>query len=409
MKLCLIGERVSQSYSKEIHNIMGLDYSLVSLKKEELENFVTSDNYNGFNVTMPYKKDVIKYLHYVDPYALEIGAVNVVNVRGGKRYGYNTDFMGMEYMIKRKGVSVDGKNVLVLGSGGASNCAVALMKKLNAGSVTVVGRTLKTNYQNCYELKNTQIIINTTPVGMVPDLLGSPIDLSKFPSLEAFFDAVYNPQRTTLVKQAIKLNLKCSGGVPMLVEQALCGEDIWLNSSHTSEDSEKMILEIVKRKLNVALTGMPGSGKTTVGKALATALNREFYDVDLVIEEKTGRTPSQIILEEGENRFREIESEVVFELSKKSSAVIALGGGSLLREVNREYLSRNSVTVYLKRDLESLITDNRPLSKSVGVKALYEQRKPIYESADITVENVTVDKAVKEIIDKYEIACSKWS
>lgn len=409
MKLCLIGERVSQSYSKEIHNIMGLDYLLVSLKKEELESFVKNCKYNGFNITMPYKKDIIKYLDHIDSDALKIGAINVVNAKNGKLYGYNTDIWGMEYMLKRKGVSVKGKNVLILGTGGASSCAVALMQKLGA-NYTVVGRTSPVNYQNVYELTSTQIIINTTPVGMTPNLLDAPIDITKFKNLEAVFDAVYNPQKTTIVRNAESLGIVCSGGIPMLVEQALCGEDIWLSSSHTEVDSEKMILEITKRKLNIVLVGMPSSGKTTVGKALANALSREFFDVDLEVFEKTGKTPAEIIKTLGEEEFRRVESEVLKELMAKSGAVIATGGGGIIKPENREFIKANGISVHLKRNLELLETKNRPLSKSVGVEKLFEERKSLYESADITVSNnETIENTVKEIINKYEIACSKWS
>ncbi|MBR6737097.1 MAG: shikimate dehydrogenase [Clostridia bacterium] len=410
MKLCLVGEKLSHSYSKEIHNLMGLDYSHTEVERGKLKAFVENNDYSGYNVTIPYKKEIIPYLDYVDASAQKVGAINVVNVVDGKRYGYNTDISGMEYMIKRKGVSVYNKCVLVLGTGGTSNTALTLMNKLGAKKVTVVGRTSPVNYENCYELTGTQIIINTTPVGMTPDLLGKAVDIKRFPNLIAVFDAVYNPQRTAIVREALSLNLVASSGLPMLVEQALCGEDIWLNKTHTECDSENMIFEIAKRKLNIALTGMPSSGKSTVGKLLAKRLNRPFFDVDDEVYAKTSKTPAEIIKTQGESVFRQIESEVVKELSAKSGAVIALGGGSILSKENRECIASNCVSVYIKRDLSLLKTNGRPISQEKGVEKLYNERKAFYESANVTVlNNEQIENTVKEIIEKYEIACSKWS
>lgn len=409
MKFCLIGEKLSHSYSKEIHSLMGLDYSLIEVERDKLGEFVSNGDYSGFNVTIPYKKDVIPLLNAIDSDAKAVGAINLVNVVDGKLYGYNTDVDGMDYMISRKGVSLSGKNVMILGTGGASNATFHLMKKRGAKSVVKVGRTSLYNYENCYDLTDTEIIINTTPVGMTPDLDGKIIDLTRFNRLIAVFDAVYNPQKTELIMEAERLGLITSNGLSMLVEQALCGEDIWLNKSHEAKDSERLIYEIVKNKLNIVLWGMPSSGKTTVGKQLAGILNREFYDVDEVVFEKVGKTAKQIIETSGEEKFREIESSVVKELACKSGVVIALGGGGVIKEENRNAVAKNGVTIYLERNLDLLSMDNRPLSAIKGVEKLYSERKALYESADITVKNNgDINSAVKEIIKEYENSCYKW-
>lgn len=409
MKFCLIGEHLSHSYSKEIHNLVGVDYSLKELSRCGVGDFVKNSSYDGFNVTIPYKKDVIPFLDEVSPSASGVGAVNTVCRKNGKLLGFNTDVDGFLYMVKRKGVSLDNKSVLVLGSGGASKAVCYALKKAGAKEISVVSRNGDINYQNCYE-KPCDIIVNATPVGMFPQVDGCPIDIKKFNRLEAVFDLIYNPQTTNLLTTAKEMGIIYSNGLSMLVEQALLAQDIWLNKTHTQVETEKIIKTITCKNLNLALTGMPSCGKSTIGKILAEKLNKKFIDLDDYIQEKVGKTPSEIITENGEEYFRKIESECLEEVSKLSGLVIALGGGAFISEKNRSVLSLNSITAYIKRDLSLLTTDGRPLSKKQGVSALYEKRKKYYETACFSVENNgKIEKTVMEIINLYEIACDKRS
>lgn len=403
MKYCLLGEKLSHSFSKEIHSSFGLDYSLKEVSPCMIGDFALSREFAGYNVTIPYKKTIINYLDGVSDEVKSIGAVNTVKIVDGKAYGYNTDVLGFSYTVKRKGVSLKDKTVMVLGTGGASNAVRYVLECEKAKEIIIVGRSSAVNYQNCYDCKEVQIIINATPVGTSPDFESSPIDLSKFNNLVAVFDLIYNPQKTALLKQAESLGLIYSNGLPMLVEQALSAQDIWLDKIHDYSLTEKVLNDIAKQKLNICLTGMPSSGKSTIGKFLANELNREFLDLDEQIFIETKKTPAEIIKISGEEFFREIETEVLKKVLAKSGAIISLGGGAFVSRKNRELISQNAISVYLKRDLTLLETKNRPLSERKGVETLYNERKSFYESADMTVENNgEICVAVKEIINGYE-------
>ena len=408
MKYCLIGEKLKHSYSKIIHEKLGLNYSLLEIKKENLTDFFKNCKYSGFNVTIPYKKDVIPFMSYLSPEAKNACAVNTVINKNGKFYGYNTDVDGMNYMIQRTGLSLKDKNVLILGSGGASNTAVALAKREKAKSITVVSRTGKVNYENVYEFKNTEIIINCTPVGMFPNVYEKPIILAPFKKLVGVFDCIYNPKNTELLMEAKSYNIPCEDGLSMLVEQALHAKDIWTGETHDKSVTESMIKEIRKLTCNIVLCGMPSAGKSSVGEEVAKKLGIDFFDSDLEIYKKHGKTPSDIIKEKGETAFRDIEGEVVKELSIKSGAVIALGGGAVLREENIKNLKRNGVIVYIKRELNLLTDTDRPISQKEGINTLYEKRKGIYESvSDITVENnKLIEDCVRSVLEKYENTCN---
>ncbi len=401
MKYCLLGEKLSHSFSKEIHNSLGLDYVLKEVSPCMIGDFALSREFAGYNVTIPYKKTIMGYLDWVSSEAKAIGAVNTVKVVDGKLYGYNTDVLGFLYTVKRKGISLKDKTVMVLGTGGASNAVKYVLESENAKEIIIVGRNSEINYQNCYEIKGVDVIVNATPVGTSPDFESSPIDLLKFSNLVAVFDLIYNPQKTALIKQAESLGLIYSNGLPMLIEQALCAQDIWLDKTHDYSLTEKILNDISKQKLNICLTGMPSSGKSTIGKLLAKELNREFLDLDDEIFIAKNKTPAEIINESGEKFFREIETEVLKKVLAKSGAVISLGGGAFTSEKNRRLISQNAISVYIKRDLALLETKNRPLSVKKGVETLYNERKSFYETADITVNNNgEIETAVKEIIAK---------
>ncbi len=410
MKYCLIGEKLGHSYSEIIHKARGLDYELRPIPRDKVKDFCLSGEYDGFNVTIPYKKEVIPYLDAVSSIAQRAGAVNTVTYRDGKLYGDNTDVDGMKYMLSRKGVSLKGKHILILGSGGTSNTARALAEREGASKVTVVSRTGEVNYSNVKELaREIEVIINATPVGMYPNSGQTPINLDGFDSLEGVFDCIYNPFETELIHEAKKKGLITSHGLSMLIEQALLAEDIWLESSHTREESEELIAEIYSKTSNLVLFGMPSCGKSTLGKIVAEKLKREFVDTDTLITEKTGKTPSEIIKESGEKAFRDIESKVINSVAKESGKVISVGGGGVLRSENVKALHSNGVMIYIKRPLALLSSEDRPLSQNKGIDKLYEERKDIYEGAkdSFVLNDKTTDYAVKEILKEYEIACNK--
>lgn len=408
LNYCLIGEKLGHSYSREIHEEMGFNYILKEVSNNDLSNFLNNNDFYGFNVTIPYKKAVIPYLTKTSNIAKMAGAVNTVVNVNGKLYGHNTDVEGMKYMISRKGVSLTGKKVMVLGSGGTSNTAVTLCKLENAEKVTVVSRSGSVNYDNCYELQDTEVIINSTPVGMYPNVENTPINLSKFKNLIAVFDCIYNPFLTELLSDAKKLGLIYSNGISMLVKQAILAEDFWLNVDSGNDETERIIKKMQLDKSNLVLYGMPSSGKSTIGKLVAKKLNRSFIDTDEYIEKITGKSPSKIINEQGILEFRRIESEAIKEVGKLSGYVIALGGGAVLKEENVHALKRNGYLIYVKRNLSLLVNDDRPLSKKYGVEQLYNERKDIYNAVkDGEVDNNSdLESAVEGVIKTYENSCN---
>lgn len=410
MKYCLIGEKLNHSYSAQLHGAMGLHYSLVEVAPDNLVDFLRDNDYDGFNATIPFKKAVIPHLDYLDQSARLCGAVNTVKREDGKLIGFNTDLDGMRYMIERKGVCLHGKNVLILGSGGTSNTAQALAKVSGAKSVNVVSRTGAINYTNCYDLTDTEILINTTPVGMYPNVYAKPIDLAKFSNLTAVFDCIYNPFFTELLMEAKELGVVCSDGLPMLVRQAVLAENIWKGSHDNPQLTDKLVGFMRCQKANLVLYGMPSSGKTTLGKILSQQLDKPFVDLDEYIAEKHGKSPSEIIQECGEQCFRQLEKAAVDEIAASYGKVISLGGGTVLDPTNVAKLKKNGVMIYVKRDLNLLSTANRPLSQAQGVENLFAERQAIYERIrDAEIENNgDLNLATKNIEIAYETACNKW-
>lgn len=401
MKCCLIGKTLKHSYSKIIHEKFGeYPYDLVELKDDEVKDFVLKKEYDAYNVTIPYKEVVMPYLDKIDDFALEIGSVNTVVKKDGKLYGYNTDFSGMKYMIESAGLSVKDKNVLILGTGGTSKTARAVCKYLKAKNVWVVSRKGELNYSNCQDL-DAEIIINTTPVGMYPNCFDSPLDITVYKNLEGVVDVIYNPNLTKICFDAKNLNLKHVNGLSMLVAQAKYAKDYFLGKIGDDLIIEKVTFELAKETENIFLIGMAGSGKTTVGRAMAKTLNLPFYDTDIEIEKKAKKTIPEIFKENGEDYFRNLETEVLKELSLKRGAIIATGGGIVKREENLFVIKSNGKAIWIKRDPNALAVQGRPLSKDVETaKRLYEERKPLYNKfADVIVENdKTIEDTVKEII-----------
>lgn len=437
-KYYLLGEKLSHSYSAVIHSFFGLDYSLRELPPEKLSEFVKSRKFDGLNVTIPYKKSIVPLLDEVDGIAEKTGAVNTVLNKNGKLIGYNTDYYGMKYALEAAKITLKGKDVLVLGNGGAGIVAEKLAIDEGAASVEIVSRNGKLNYENIYDREKTQVIINATPVGTFPFADGAACDVSRFKNLEGAFDCVYNPFRSKFVLDAEKIGARACGGLTMLVAQAVYSEKIWgettvgiadgtaektadgtfetangtaektaditADGSAETADCENKIRaalgEVLKRKTNISLVGMPGAGKTTVGRILAEKLGMVFCDTDEEIEKIAGESPEKIIEKYGEERFREIETEVAESVFSLRGVVIATGGGTILREKNVEKLRSCGVVIWLGRDLNLLAQNNRPLSKNMPISRLFKQREEYYVAAsDKKIENdKTAEKTAEKII-----------
>lgn len=401
MKYGLLGRKLGHSYSPEIHSYLGdYSYKLFEKEPEELEEFLKYGDFSAINVTTPYKKTVIPYLDDLSDRAKKLGAVNTIVRRNGMLIGHNTDYFGFETMLRTSGVQIAGKKVLVLGSGGASNTAVAVLQE-HGGNVVIISRTGENNYNNLHLHEDAAMIVNTTPVGMYPNVGASPIDLTLFDRLEAVLDVVYNPARTQLLLNAQSRGIKTMNGLLMLVAQAKEASE-WFTDSTIPDEKIKTIHGILRQKMeNIILIGMPGCGKSTVGFALAERTGKTFVDADAVIVEKAGKTIPEIFAESGEAGFRAIETEVLAELGKQSGLLIATGGGCVTQERNYPLLHQNGTIFWIQRDIGKLPTDGRPLSQTNRLTDLYAVRKPMYERfADHTVNNNgQIETTVTQILE----------
>ena len=405
MQCGLLGRKLGHSYSPQIHNLLG-DYSYVLFEKEpeELENFLKNGDFSGLNVTIPYKKEVIPYLSELSPTAKKMGCVNTVLRRSdGTLYGHNTDYFGFTSLVRHAGLSVAGKKVLVLGSGGASNTAAAALKDLGANPV-VISRSGENNYQNLHRHTDAAAIVNTTPVGMYPNTGVSPIDLALFPHLEGVLDVIYNPARTQLLLDAEKLGIPRENGLWMLVAQAKEAAEVFTGGKIPDEVIEKIYRQLSHQMKNIVLIGMPGCGKTTIGTLLAEKLGRALADADEKIIALAGKSIPEIFAQDGEPTFRDWETKALTELGRQSGLVIATGGGCVTQKRNYPLLHQNGYLVWLERDCSVLPTDGRPLSQANDLGKMYAVRKPLYEAfADIRVENAgTPEETVQKILDALE-------
>ena len=406
MKYGCIGEHLAHSFSKEIHSQIGeYDYILQEIERENLDEFIEKKDFLGINVTIPYKTDVIPHLYEISPQAKEIGAVNTIVNRDGRLYGYNTDFFGMSALIKKIGLNLKDKKVLVTGTGGTSKTACAVARSMGASEIIVAGRTGKdgsVTYEDVYKYHtDARIIINTTPCGMYPNTSQSPVDTDCFKNLEGVADAVYNPLRTVFVQQIQKRGLPAEGGLYMLVAQAVFAAEKFMGIPLGTECIDAIYKKILLQKENIVLTGMPGSGKTTVGKILAEKYGFEFVDTDEYIRLKWGKTPKHIIREDGIDAFRDAETKAIEEISVKSGCVIATGGGAILREKNMDLLRQNGRIWFLDRPLEDIVpTSDRPLSSSAeDLKKRYDERYDIYcSTADEIIKTGADAIATADII-----------
>lgn len=400
--LCgLLGRKLGHSYSPQIHAMLGdYQYALYEKEPQEIKDFLPNTPFVGLNVTIPYKKDVLPYCTELSDQAKKLGAVNTIIRRSdGSLLGHNTDYFGFLSMLNRTGISVDGKKVLVLGSGGASATAVTVLKELGA-HVVVISRSGKDNYNNIKKHADASVIVNATPVGMYPNVGAAPVSLDVFPTLEGVLDMIYNPARTELLQQAESRGIITENGLWMLVAQAKESAQ-WFTGKTIRDD----IIPVIHRKLrlqmeNIILVGMPGSGKSTVGTLLAEKLGKEFVDADAEIEIAAGCSIPTIFANSGEEYFREIETEVLAKLGKRSGLVIATGGGCVTQQRNYPLLHQNGMLIWLRREISALPTEGRPLSDPQKMESMYTFRKPLYAAfSDIAVDNNTsVENTVDQIL-----------
>ena len=403
MKCGLLGRKLGHSFSPMIHAHLG-DYSYDLFEREpvELEDFLRNGDWAGLNVTIPYKKDVIPYLDELSPVAAKLGAVNTIIRRDGRLIGHNTDFFGFQEMVRSSGLNLSEKKVLVLGTGGASKPVIAALEDLGA-EVVSVSRSGENNYENIHRHADAAAIVNATPVGMYPQTGIAPVDISLFPNLEGVLDIIYNPARTRLLLDAEARGLVTVNGLLMLVAQAKEASE-WFQNKALDDGLISTIHTALRRRTeNIVLIGMPGSGKTTVGRALAEQLGKTFVDADEELVKMAGKAIPEIFAEDGEEVFRAWETKVLEELGKRSGLILSTGGGCVTKERNYPLIHQNCTIFWLKRDLNKLPTDGRPLSQVTPLTAMYEKRRPLYAAfADAEIDNdgaleATLDQIMEEL------------
>lgn len=399
----LLGRKLGHSYSPQIHRELSCyEYKLYEKEPEELEAFLKSGTFDGLNVTIPYKKTVMAYLDEISPEAAAIGSVNTIVNRGGKLTGYNTDAFGFSWLLQKSGVEAAGRKALVFGSGGASVTVCHVLKSLGADPVVVISRTGENNYENLDRHLDAKLLINATPLGMYPNNGESPVDLTRFSALDGVLDVVYNPARTALMLQAEQLGIPHASGLSMLVAQAKKACEYFTGNPVPDAEIDRIERLLSRQMENIILIGMPGCGKSSVGKALAAVLNRTFLDADEEIVRRAGCSIPEIFAAQGEAGFRRAESAVLADLGKQSGIVLATGGGCVTRPENYPSLHQNGCIVWLTRDLSLLPTDGRPMSQANPLEALWEKRKALYEQfSDVKISN---DRTISECVNAIEEA-----
>ena len=406
MQYGLIGEKLGHSFSAEIHQkLKSNPYTLCELAEDEIPAFFAAKDFSAINVTIPYKTTVIPYLSHISEQAYAIGAVNTVVNRGGELWGYNTDFFGMQALLAHAGITVKDKKVAILGTGGTSKTAHAVAEFLGAKEILTVSRRAGEGVVTYAELTeahtDVQVIINTTPVGMYPNADGCPVSLSAFDRLEGVIDAIYNPLRTKLVLEAQRIGIKAEGGLYMLVAQAVRASELFLDCVYDTQTTENIYRDLLQKTENIVLSGMPGAGKSTVGKRLAEGLKRDFFDLDEEIVRVAGCPISDIFANEGEAAFRNLETRVLGEvLSHKKNIVLATGGGAILRDENVDLLHRNGKIYFIDRPLAALLpTPDRPLASSAeDIRRRYEERYALYcATADCRIDG---DGSIDEVTER---------
>ncbi len=401
----LLGKTLKHSFSPQLHSIFGdYKYELFPVSEEECRKIILGKNYLGLNVTIPYKELAASLCDELSDDAKEAGCVNTIVLRDGKICGDNTDIFGFSYMLKSGGISLFDKNVVILGSGGTSKTATLVAKREGARKITIVSRTGEINYKNVYSLTDTQIIINTTPVGMYPGNGEAPLTLRRFPDRIGVCDVIYNPSKTRLLQDTEALGVPCVGGLYMLAAQAARAAELFCGKTISDDLIEEAVKTVRQDMQNIVLIGMPGSGKTTIGKLLSQKLSRPFIDTDEEIENRCCQSPADIITQYGEERFREIETEVLSDIGRSHGKIISTGGGVCEKYINGLHLGQNAKVIYIDRPLSLLATEGRPLS--VNLHSLFEKRHQKYlDMSDFVVKNasspeICVDEIVKIFFEK---------
>ena len=400
-----IGKKLTHSFSKEIHaRLADYEYELMELTEEEIPSFFEKRDFAAINVTIPYKQTVLPYLDGISDIASRIGAVNTIVNRDGKLYGYNTDYYGIKALIERVGLDLRDRKVLVLGSGGTAKTARVVAADMGAARILTVSRQKTADYVTYEEAAtlhaDAEVIINTTPVGMYPDCEGAPLDIAPFRRLEGVIDAVYNPLRTNLVLDARRRGIKAEGGLYMLVMQAVVAVEKFLDTTIPRDVANRVFAAILAEKENIILTGMPGSGKSTVGSSATCGIAMGLGS-DAAIEAECGLTIKDLIAARGEPFFRDLETEIIRRVSAESRLVISTGGGAILREENLRCLRRNGRLFVLDAPLSRLqATEDRPLSDTEDKLArLYRERMPLYNAAaDAVVPDMATPKEEADYI-----------
>lgn len=421
IKYGLIGEKLTHSFSKEIHEEIGrYDYGLLEIPRTEIGKFLKEKDFKAVNVTIPYKREVIPFLDEISKEAKAIGSVNCIRNDGGRLIGHNTDFDGLSALADYAGIDMREKKVLILGTGGTSDTALAVAKMAGASEVYKVSRrapgsdralerdeapvvTYEEARRRC---KDAEVIINTTPCGMYPNIFSKAIDLEDFKRLDGVLDVVYNPLSTMLIARARSMGVKGKGGLYMLVAQAVKAAEFFLSCEYGKEEIDRIYEKIYKKKLNIVLTGMPASGKTTIGRIIAQKLNRELIDTDLLIEKDQDMTIPQIFHQFGENYFRDVETRIIKEAAAKTGTVISTRGGAVLRGENVEALKLSGRIFFIDRDPAALTpTSDRPKAfNREEIMKRYEERYDIYVStADHIIKSEeTAEEAAFEVLEEFK-------
>lgn len=386
----LLGRKLQHSWSVPIHQAVGNHaYRLIEMEPDQVTNFLRRSDIGGLNVTIPYKRQVMPLCDHIDPFALEIGSVNtLVRHSNGKLLAWNTDITGFFFMARRAGIELQDRKVLILGSGGTSLTAQAAARALHARKVVVVSRSGENHYGNLAQHADAEILINTTPVGMYPNTGASPVDLQNFPACRGVLDVIYNPQRTALLLQAESLGIPCSDGLPMLVAQATASEERFFNCTISESENERILSKLRRESTNIVLIGMPGCGKSAVGKHLAELTGREVIDLDRNVVRAAGMSIPEIFARDGEAEFRRIEHAVVHQYGKESGKIIVTGGGIVKDTRNYDALHQNGRIYYLDRTLDRLDREGRPLSIGADLAAMATERAPMYARfQDAVIDN----------------------
>lgn len=412
MKYGLIGEHLGHSFSKEIHeSINNYEYEIHEVSKEDFDDFMSKRDFLAINVTIPYKEKVIPYLDFIDEHAKAIGAVNTIVNKNGKLHGYNTDFLGLRDLVLVNKINPQDKKVVIFGDGGTAKTSYAVFKSLGAKEIHFVSLFPSEKACSYEEAKiihqDASIIVNATPCGMYPNNDDLIMDISSFKQLEAIVDVIYNPIKTQLVRIGEQLSIPATGGLYMLVAQAVYASSIFVDQEYSKDIINDIYHKILNEKRNIVLIGMPSCGKTTIGQIIASKLNKQLVDTDCLIEEKIAMPISNFLTKDNEDDFRNIEEEVIKEVAKKNNLVISTGGGVIKRAINIHRLKANGIIVFIDRPLELLeATTTRPLSSDKkALEKLYLERYNLYrQAADIIIKN---DKELESVIEELLKGVSK--